>query len=258
MPPFAIRVTETPYIGKLQLGSIYKSGGLGTIMKNNWAAGRRVTLGATTLTLLGLAAAAPAAQVIFDMDFEFSSGTPPAGPAPWMRATFDDGGGSGSVTLKMENLNLVGTEFVRNWHFNLDPTLNPTSLVFSAPTKVGTFTNPTINTGTDAYKADGDGKYDIMFEFDNSGGASNKFQDNESVQYTITGIASLTAASFQYLSLPDGGHGPYYSASHVQGIGASGSNSGWVGGSLVPEPTSMLTLAGLTVLGLASARRRRK
>jgi hypothetical protein len=86
------------------------------------------------------------------MDFEFSSGTPAGGPSPWMRATFDDGGGSGSVTLKMENLNLVGTEFVRNWHFNLDPTMDPTSLVFSAPTKVGAFTDPTNKHGVDAFK----------------------------------------------------------------------------------------------------------
>jgi hypothetical protein len=194
---------------------------------------------------------AQAAIVSFDYNIEFSGATPPAGATPWLRATFDDGGGSGSVTLKFESVNLVLTEFVRFSYFNLDPALNPNDLIFSAPVKTGTFTDPTISTGVNAFQADGDGLYDIELTFANAPPA-DRFGVGDAVEYTITGIASLTANSFDFFSAPAGGNGPFPVAAHVQGIGSSGANSGWV--THVPEPASL----GLLFLGLPLALARRR
>jgi hypothetical protein len=202
--------------------------------------------------LASIAAPARAAVITFDLNTEFSGATPPAGAAPWLRATFDDGGGSGSVTMTLTALNLINQEFTFNWFFNLDPALNPNSLVFSAPAKVGAFADPAIATGVNAFQADGDGLYDIRLEFDNAPPA-NRFGPGDAVTYTITGIPTLTANSFNFLSAPAGGSGPFPTAAHVGGIGGSGDLSGWV---TVPEPVTLGVLM-LGVLPLSRATRRR-
>jgi len=213
------------------------------------------------LASLVLAVAGPvsAATLVFDSSYEFSGGTSPEGAAPWLRATFDDGGKSGEVTLTFEAANLVGTEFVSNLYFNLDPVFDPTQLVFGAITKVGSFDDPSISTGVDAFKADGDGKYDLLFGFATSGagGGIHRFGVGESMSLKISGIAGLVANSFNFLSAPDGGNGPWLTAAHVQSIGRAG-GSGWV---TVPEPSGVaLAALGAGVLGLAGrvARRRGK
>jgi hypothetical protein len=195
------------------------------------------------------ASSARAAVIAYDLSVEFSGATPPAGAAPWIRATFDDGGGTGSVTLTLASVNLVGTEFVSDWDFNLDPSLDPSALLFSAPTKTGTFGDPVINLGVDAFQAAGDGMYDIEVAFDIAP-PEDRFGAGDSVQYTITGIATLTASSFDFLSAPAGGSGPFPTAAHVQGIGVEGANSGWV---TVPEPSAAL----LVLFGIGAALRRR-
>ena len=98
-----------------------------------------------------LTANAQAAVVTFTASYEFSGNTPPDGPTPWLTATFDDYGTSSSVGLFIETTNLMDTEFVFGWLFNLDPALDPIALVFSAPVKTGAFTNPTANTSVDAF-----------------------------------------------------------------------------------------------------------
>lgn len=204
------------------------------------------------VTVLALTAGLQASVVSYDLSMEFSGATPPAGAAPWLNATFDDGGSAGSVDLTLTAVNLVGSEFVDVWLFNLDPALNPTLLVFSAPSKTGSFTDPTISQSVDAFKADGDGWFDIEIDFASGGGAATRFGPGEDVSYTITGIGSLTADSFDFLSSLGGGHGPFPTAAHVQGIGQTGADSGWI---TVPEPTS---LALLSIGAIASLRRRRR
>jgi len=175
-----------------------------------------------------------------------------------MTATIDDGGGSGSVTLTLDNLNLVGGEFVSGWYFNLDPILDPDSLIFSAASSFGGngFDLPTIETETNDFKADGDGLYDILFDFSTSGqgGGIHRFGAGETFTVTISGIPGLNAHSFQFLSMPAGGHGPFFTAAHVQGI--NGSDSGWV---TIPEPSSMLIGLGASIgaIGLVLRRRAR-
>jgi hypothetical protein len=195
---------------------------------------------------------ATGAVVTFQASYEFSGGTAPTGAPPWLTASFDDHGATGSVTMTLTATNLTGNEFVSGWYLNLSPALNPGDLVFSSPTKIGSFTDPTVGLGADLFKADGDGSYDILLSFLTSDGLSSRFSAGDSVSYVITGISSLTASSFDCLGVEESGagYGPFPMAAHVQGIGPD-SASGWV---TVPEPACIcLLLLG----GLAAMRRRR-
>jgi hypothetical protein len=209
--------------------------------------------------LIGMALLLPrtssaASGITYQFDNEFSSGTPPAGPAPWITASIQTVS-PGTVQLTIANNGLLGSEFVSGFYLNLNTNFSPLNLSISYVSSSGTFLIPsvgsgTIERGTDSFKADGDGKYDVLFDFSTVSG--NTFGAGESVTYQISGISGLTAEDFVYLSAPNGGHGPFYAAAHVQGIGADGALSGWVEPSLgalpilVPEPSS----AALLVLSL--------
>ena len=184
--------------------------------------------------------------VSFDLSVEFSGATPPASEAPWLTATFDDGDTAGSVTLTLDTTGLVDSEYVSDWMFNLDPTLDPTDLIFSLQTKTGSFDDPTISTGVNSFRADGSGYFDIQFTFATA--KAKRFGVGESVAFVITGIDSLTAGSFDFLCT-DASPGPYPTAAHVQSIGEN-EDSGWT---TIPEPATLTVLfcgGGLMMLRL--------
>jgi hypothetical protein len=194
----------------------------------------------TAAIMLLIASGAEAATVTFSLGIEYSGGTEPEGTPPWLTATFDDGGSPGSVDLTLETTNLTDAEFVFEWSFNFDPSLDPTALAFSEPVKTGAFTNPKINLGVDAFQADGDGSFDIQVEFDNSDGAPSRFGVGDAVEYTIWGPLTLTASWFDFPSATGGGQGMFPTAAHVGAIGPSNSGSGWIS---VPEPATLAALA---------------
>jgi hypothetical protein len=74
--------------------------------------------------------------------------------------------------------------------------------------------------------------------------------------FTLT-EAGLTESSFNFLSTPAGGSGPFVTAAHIQSIGTGGA-SGWIDGAVaaVPEPSSVLLLVSmLGGIGLMARKR---
>ncbi len=184
----------------------------------------------------------------------------PRARAPWLTATFTDIA-AGNVRLEILAGGLSGLESVDGLYFNLDPLLSPLTLSFvrDAASTGPTAGNIDIGVGVDAFRADGDGFYDILFGLPPPPGSqAARFTAGESLIYQIS-TPGLSAASFLWLSTPGpgGGPGPQIAAAHIQQIGGS-ADSGWVGAtvSTVPLPGAL----GLLFAGLAtfSAVRRRR
>lgn len=213
-----------------------------------------------------------AATLTFELDYEFSEATPPEADPPWVRAVFDDQDVPGSVLLTLDTFNLTDDEFITEWYFNLAPDLSPPdiSLVKALNREeqditywFNEYTLEGIEQGQDAFKADGDGRYDILFEFRERDYL--RFGAGKKAVFEITGDG-ITASSFDYLSTPDGGNGPFPTAAKVQGIGGNDLLSGWIAPNdwtppgpvnAVPEPGTVLLLgAGLLCLAAGRVRRR--
>lgn len=189
-----------------------------------------------------------AATLTLNFDQEFSGGADPLGGTPWLTALFDDDGTAGSVTLTLTS-GLVDNEFFSGIYLNFDDTQDVTALSFAL---VSGDAASSINLQKNKYKADGDGKYDILLSFPTSG---NRFGAGETVIYDIT-LAGIVASDFNFLSKPSGGNGPFTGAAHVQGIGTAG-DSGWIAPNPVPVPAAVW-LFGSGLLGLVGVARRKR
>jgi hypothetical protein len=210
------------------------------------------------LLAVALFSASPGSALIitYDLDFEFSNGTPPEGATPWTTITLDDSVGPDTVRVTISNPNLTDQEAVTEFSLNLDPLLDPTQLTLTvvSAAAVGGAGNVTFSTGVDAFQADGDGKFDILFGLPPPpGGFSNRFTTGETLVFDLS-LTGITASSFDFTSATGGGQGTFHAAAHVQGIGADDEDSGWIGDT--PEP-GMLGLLALGFAGLLAVVRRR-
>ena len=233
---------------------------------------RTIFTGLLAGTVLMFGAATAQADILtFNLDYAFS-GTVPNSSSPFLIATFKDGTdcptcAAGTVELILtSNLDAAG-EFASEWDLNSKVALTG----ITASTTSGSFNAPTIEAfSEDHYKADGDGLYDFGFLFDTSGGSSTtRFDGSDSATFILSAASAINVLTFQQLSTDAGGSGPFYTAAHIQGIGAS-SCSGWVsdGNGLsgaasgtttcasVPDSGTTVGLLGLAMLGLGILRRR--
>jgi hypothetical protein len=130
---------------------------------------------------------------------EYDGGTPPAGAAPWVVATFDDRGSTGAVALTITS-RLADAEFLDRILFNLDPAFDPSALRFRQEYASGPFASAYVLTGADDLQAGGHTLFDIKLMFETDPGPG-RFDAADSVSYTITGVPSLTADSFAFGSV---------------------------------------------------------
>jgi hypothetical protein len=224
---------------------------------------RGCILALLSCTTLGIACAADANLLVLNFSNSGSfSGTPPNPPSNpsdiYATATFDDHGGTGSVTLTMEVLNtLLAGAYVNDWYFNLDPSFasDPT-ITYASGQAADSVESSTL----DGYKADGTGGlFDFAFHFPTANPGQLGI-GNTSV-YTLA-LAGINAASFNVVSaLDNGGAGGNYAAIHTQGY----SSSDWVASgppvtvkedAPLPEPgTFFLLAAALLAYGVARGHR---
>jgi hypothetical protein len=200
--------------------------------------------------VVGLVGAARG-DLVFNLDVAFPdtivTGDSPRdnGPElPWLRATFHTVS-VGEVTLTLESF-LTGTEFVdgnAGWYFNFNPALDVMALSITFVT--GSGVEPEfIGQGENAFQADGDGSFDIAFDFPQPAGS--RFGAGATAEFNITSSEPITAYSFNFFSELGGGQGSYLSAAHVQNTPGS-EGSGWIGA--VPAPgAALLGVIGLGVV----------
>jgi len=210
------------------------------------------------LLLVGPAAAS-AGTITFTVGTEFSGGAQPSGSPT---ATITDTGAN-QVTLTLTS-NLSGNEFIDAFYLNYSGDLS--SLSVGSPTGTGANAFIGSSTGSNSFKADGDGFFDLLLEFMPPG--DERFGAGESVSFVITGTG-LSAGLFNLMSAcnTEGttgcGNGGYFAAAHVQAIDTP-PGSGWVGDGTssdnetpnpVPEPSTLLLLGSALGFGARKLRR---
>lgn len=207
---------------------------------------------------LGIAGRASGALAFQYSGYFGAQSTPPNTPVPWLTATLSQYAHN-EVQLNISlPCDLPRGTYLDSLYLNYDPSQNASLLTVTGPgitSDNNKHSTVTAFVGNNANKADGDGFYDIVLGFPNSGGM--RLGAPNTASYYITGPTggNLTPNSFLFLS--EGSKEGYYAAAHVAGYSVNGSaSSAWLSGapSAVPEAdfgvTSGALLLGLAALGI--------
>lgn len=238
---------------------------------------KRVLCGLAALSLLAVTNAPARADFIqWNVGQTFSTGAPPPGGFPALvvkiediadimmvdsvRFTLDAGpenmtvmGGGGALGAQLTD------GFVSAWFFNLaDSFFNSTTgnlintaTVSNISSTVGSVT-PSIKKNDK--RADGDGDFDVRFDFPTTVG-NNRIRAGDLVTFDFS-LSGVSAQSFNFFSVKGGDQGIFNTAAHIQGIADSSSPTGtrstWVGN---PAPSGLIGLLGIALTGLPVFRR---
>jgi len=230
----------------------------------------RMFMAAAAALLVALSSARADFKLYIDGSNEFSgSGATFTGQ---IVVTFANAGAN-SVTMTIDATGATPTSTgkIDQLNFNVvNSVITPSTISSSGQTNlVGSvgpatfFTNDAGSNGsTHPFKADGDGFFDLVYEFP-TGAAQDPFNLGEKIAFTLTGTG-LTENAFNDVSV--GGGDPsktgFYIAAHVQSVNGAGLPSGWFSGDPVsptPAPSSLILLAlGSGLTGLVTAVRMRR
>ena len=190
--------------------------------------------------------------IVFDLDTIISSSGTPAGNKPWLRATLSQVNPT-TVAIKMEALNLSSSpssvEAVKEWAFNINPTINVSQLSATESARTGSFSPSPLSVLSSA-NGYGGFSFDFDFEFSNAGGpnggVASRFTQGDSVTVHVARAAGLLVGDFNFAA--DHGGRSFYTGAHI--ISLAGGKSAFVGDQVVvPEPSTYVA-GGLALLPL--------
>lgn len=178
-----------------------------------------------------LPAVSSASGIVYQINTLLPDSPKSGSSIPSLTADFENA--NGGVLLTISGSGLTGGEFASDVYFNLDPAMNAANLVFNQSASTGAFSTPTIQqSSSQSFKADGNGKYNLEFNFGAANGTA--FTSGNSITYLISGISGLTCNDFAFL--PSGGNGSCYTEACVNSQGDD--KNTWICAP-VPEPSTV-------------------